>query len=635
MSRLLKVSQFADEVFTSYLSRLARANACRNTREFCLDLGLDTRALNTGDPTEIGRLADLLGVQAETITRNVVALDEANRGAVAGSCFPSRMLRRAGLRFCPHCIKDDDAAARRLPGARQYARLQWIFPQITTCFVHSTVIVEAHHVSHHRHRYDFTTLLELVEEQMPELVRRSVSRRPTEFEHFLRDVLDGRRGHGDVLDQLGLAAAITACELLGVAYLFGRDAKWRSLDEEQLVAARQAGFEYLKEGREGLHQLLDHIRSNEERTNIRGGQALYGRMYLALNENYEGTEYDLLRKMIRDYTLSVEPVLNGSDFFGKVEDSPWTSVAVVAAATGYHDLTLRRILVEFGYLQNLRQSKSDRFISIEAADAAIERINDMITLEELGALLGMKPRTARRLVDDGILSYALKPERSGGKGYDLMERYSRTQATAFWKSVVELAAAPPEERMMPFGDVAKKCGLRLSELLEHILKGRLKKIALLAEGVGFERLRLDWQEVDRLIEPAETGHIDRAEFCRRFMIGGEGFAYLVRSGNLKAERRQLRSARCRTWTVAHDDFRALDERYVTFSRLSKEEGVGVKRIGVCVREKEIPLAFPKDEAKQFVLLREHVKLLGLHEGKRRRPARKPKLVAVPTSDPTP
>lgn len=604
MSGLYKVPFLPEEPLTSFLSRVSHANGAGNVRIFCRDMGLNRSALNGGSTDEIKRLSYILDIPFQELFDRAIVVDSSGGAVIQGSAFPKRMLRRSKLRFCPHCIVDDDRDESRMPRARRYARLHWMFPQVPTCPEHSASIVETDGDA--RFRYDIITQLDMLTDQFPEWLDASRPRLATPFEKYVRERLAGRLGHGDFLDGLSLAAGMSSCELFGVAQAFGREAKASELSDEDMHAARNYGFESLLEGNSGVSSLLDRIRSTEQRANIRGGQALYGKLYLSLNENYELPEYDLLRSKIRTLTLARVPMLNGTEFFGRVTDSPWTSVGAIAETTGYADQTLRRILVHLGHIDGVRQSKGDQFVKVAAASDVIAKMRDMATREEAASILGLPTMTLKRIVDDQMILPMFKDNGATGRDYRLLDRYSRTEVAAFRDRLLERARPSFPSEWINLTRAARKVGLRLIDVLTMVLDGRLQNIGKSAEEHGISGLRFDWHEIESFIETPAEVFIERAEVCKRLLLQDEAFAFLVRSGHLRAEQRHLRIARAPTWVMTEADFTEFDATYVTFARLSKELGVGVRGLGRILDERGAQLAFPMESVKQGIVERCHL-----------------------------
>ncbi|MGV4796315.1 TniQ family protein [Rhizobium sp. F40D2] len=200
MRGLFQVPLLNDEPLTSLIARLARANGAPTSRKFCLHMGLDMSALNRGDDREVGKLAGLARYIHEDLIASAIRVDE-DRGATIGdSYFSKQMLRRSRLRFCPHCILDDDIDERFVPGARRHARTYWMFPQIATCLTHSRKLVEIEDTRFDRHRGDFITQLDIVQDHMPMFVEQSTVSPVFTFERYVHDRLSNNKRHGAFLE---------------------------------------------------------------------------------------------------------------------------------------------------------------------------------------------------------------------------------------------------------------------------------------------------------------------------------------------------------------------------------------------------------------------------------------------------
>lgn len=609
MSGLFDVPLLEEEPLTSYFARLARANSAPSSRSFCKYLRLDGRAIIRGDDGAISHLADLVGRPFEELRSCAVAVDLNDYAVVAGARFPTRLLRRSKLRFCPHCIIADDRDERLMPGTRRHARLHWMFPQVRTCPVHSTLIVEADDDRLQAFQYDLISQLEVIAERFPELLAASTHRSGTAFETFVHERLLGTRSHGDFLDRLPLAAGITACELFGIAEAFGRDAKAKDLSEEDLIVARDAAYRAFVKGYGGFTALLDRIRSTDH-TNKAGGLALYGKVYSALLTGYKEPEYDVLREHLRRHTMSVVQIINGADLFGKVTDSNWTTVTSVVKESGYAEQTIRRMLVELGHLETLRQSKQDRYITVAAAKDTIARMRDLITLEDAAEILGVARARALALARDGFFQPAFRGGDAKEQRYRLLDRYSRSEMIQLRNRLIERAQPNFPECWTPIANVVKRAGLRYLDLLTLVLEGRIGNLGMADEHAGVSGLRFDMKEVEQAAEQPTDGMLGRVEICSRLRLTAEAFAFLVREGHLRAEQKQLRSARVPAWVMTKADFEEFNTRYVTYALLSKETGIGVRGLARVLQEKGAQLAFPMEKVKQGIVERRYISGVG-------------------------
>lgn len=605
MSGLFPVPLLEGEPVTSILSRLARANGAPSSRAFCRDAGIDYRGLNRGDDVDVDRLAIVSGMPLDELRKRAIVATQ-NSGAMIADCvYPVRMLRRSKLRFCPHCVLEDDLNDKLMPSARRYLRLHWMFPQAATCPVHSAVVVEVEDDRITNFPFDFISQVEIVADRMGEFVEASTRRTPTSFEHYVLDRLSGIKQHGPLLDNMNLAVGISVCELFGVADAFGRNVAAASLSDQALIAARDAGFKAFFAGEDGFAGLLDRIRATDH-TNKAGGLVMYGKLYSALTAGYKEPEYDGVRELLRRHTLASTPVINGADVFGTVTDSPWTTVTAIMRATGLADKTIRRLLVDLGHLDVLRPSKTECYISVSAAEEATALLNDIVTLDEAATLLGTTPATMRRLVADGLIDPVLKKRRVDDGDYEIRNWFSKSTVSAIRDSILSRASAsfPHDWRDLPH--VSKKVGLRFVDIIALIRDGRINNIGCSSEEEGFAGLRLDCAEVEKFLENSKPAYVGRIEICKRLFLKAEAFAFLIGTDALPAEQRQIRSGRVPVWTMREEDLDAFDARYATYARLTQETGIGARGIGRRMREKGVTPAFPVETVKQPIVERRHL-----------------------------
>ncbi|MGO8171615.1 TniQ family protein [Rhizobium ruizarguesonis] len=614
---LMDVPLFNDETLLSYLSRLAVANAAGTSRTFCNDLGLSFRGLVRGDAAWVEKLARLVGRSASDLMRHNLQIDNNGGTLIAGAYFSKTAIRRSSLRYCPQCLAEDQRDGGRMPGTRLYGRLLWILPQVTACPTHAVEIVQSDGAPVRKHEHDFTAMMEVEGDDVGSLLRKAVPAPTTEFDAFVVDRLGGVRRHGAFLDSLALSPAMMDCELIGLASKGARYINPRAVGPPAMTSARAAGYASLSEGWKGFEDALDRVRLPVEKRNVRGGKALYGSLYSALNDGHAHPDFDPLRKAIRDHTLKVIPVLNGADFFGKVEDSDWTSVSMIARATGYADQTLRRILVELGHLKTLRQAHNDSFVRREMADEAVAIIRDMATLEDAAEIMGLDPRTLKRLVDDGFVKHAFLPTSEQTTASNVRPRFSRAYLVGLRDALLAKATRPVRDHMVSFGSAAKRGGLRYAQVLALILEGKLAKVARIKDEPGLAALRLDWREVGlfkRRISKGLSGagrsapgpqagavssHGNATEVaanCKRIRLSPRAFDYLCSEKLLEADGNPL-------------SMKTFGAKYVTLQQCSRETGVPAVELRSRIVATKIRPAFPLSKVGQYIIKRDHVSKL--------------------------
>ncbi|TAU31091.1 hypothetical protein ELI47_08310 [Rhizobium ruizarguesonis] len=605
MSGLFPVPLLEGEPVTSILSRLARANGAPNSRAFCRDAGIAYPGLNRGNDVDVDRLATVSGMPLGELRKRAIVATQ-NSGAMIGGCvYPVRLLRRSKLRFCPHCVLEDDLNETLLPSARRYVRLHWMFPQAATCPVHSAVVIEVEDDRIKNFPFDFISQVEIVADRMEEFVEASTRRTSTSFEHYVLERLSGIKQHGPLLDNMNLAVGISVCELFGVADVFGRNASAATLSDGELIAAREAGYRAFLAGDGGIGELLDRIRATHH-TNKAGGLVMYGKLYTALAGGYQAPEYDSVRELVRQHTLTSTAVINGADLFGTVTNSPWTTITAISRATGVHDKTIRRRLADLGHIDLLQASNRGFYVAVSAAEEVIALVNDIVTLDEAATLLGTKPSTMKILVADGLIEPALKRRWVDDGDYESRNWFSRSTLMGIRESILSRAFTSFPDDWRDLFDVSRMVGLRFVDIIALVTDGRLKNIGCVSGEEGLGGLRLDCEEIENLLEASVAENIGRIEICKRLLLSPEAFAFLIGTDALPAEQRQARSGRVPIWTMREDDLEAFDARYVTYARLTQETGIGVRGIARRMREKGVPPAFPVENVQQFIVERRHL-----------------------------
>ncbi|MGV4796316.1 helix-turn-helix domain-containing protein [Rhizobium sp. F40D2] len=365
---------------------------------------------------------------------------------------------------------------------------------------------------------------------------------------------------------------------MGIAENYGHEANPRSKSANDLARARDAGFHSLSKGFEGFRNSLDSIMSDDPRRSTRGGKILYGGLYSALDQTYEHPQFNVLRRAIREHTLQTVPILDGATFFGPVTDSPWTSVTAIVRATGHSDQTVRRLLVELGHLETLRTPKEAIFIRKDVASDVIERFNNTATLEEASEMLGLTTSVVRKLIDAGFLSAVRDGQTAPARTFKMNDRYAREDVLEFRARALGTFGSTVEPGWLPLGAVAKRCNIRVIDVLQLVLSGRLVNVGRLACGPDIGALRFDWEEVDATQRAPKSSLFGRTEVCKRLRIGNDTFALLVRNGLLPSTQVRLRAGRALSYMVTEQAIDDFDKRFASFSRLTEETGITGKSL---------------------------------------------------------
>lgn len=104
------------ETLPSFVSNIAQKNGSRHVQDFVEDMGLSWRRILQCDPDTVLALADLTGVDAETLAADSFAPVGNGLFRFRGHDLPLSFLDRSALKFCPICVRTDHDSYGRTCG---------------------------------------------------------------------------------------------------------------------------------------------------------------------------------------------------------------------------------------------------------------------------------------------------------------------------------------------------------------------------------------------------------------------------------------------------------------------------------------------------------------------------------------
>lgn len=286
-----------DETHLSWLGRLAAFHTRDSPKALISDLALDAARLVRGDPDEVKRLCALTGedearVLAKTIVQDgtYASIGSVDLGQLA---FPTTMVR-----FCPHCLLDDDVQASGIAFRR--IRLDWKFRFVRVCPVHDIRLIERA-----RSRAYYARALEPwfpdPTEDLQDLASTADRLTASPFQIYLGKRVRGQLPGVPWLDQQTIPQAVLATELLGSLIRFGPQAKFRDLAEDDLDEAGRAGWEWTSQGPDAVWALLEGMFGLQSRRSP-NPQQVFGFLRLVLSRDLKrgrpGPIVDLFDKFV-------------------------------------------------------------------------------------------------------------------------------------------------------------------------------------------------------------------------------------------------------------------------------------------------------------------------------------------------
>jgi hypothetical protein len=239
-------------------------------------------------------------------------------------------------------------------------------------------------------------------------VAESVERPVSGLEAYVAGRLNADSGP-QLLDRLPLHVAIGACELFGAVATLGRTPHLKRLTDEQWHTAGSAGFEIFAGGEASVADFLEGLRKSYPYSGAatEGAQAIFGRIYQALEYGREDPSYDGVRDLVGHFIRTRFPVGPGDVVFGKpVERRTLHSVRTLSAETGLHPKRLRKLLAVAGTLPADADGLADGnclFDAEKGSMAAREAAAATLSVRKAGEYLNA-PRVQRdRLYRSGLI----------------------------------------------------------------------------------------------------------------------------------------------------------------------------------------------------------------------------------------
>ncbi|MCY1315068.1 TniQ [compost metagenome] len=583
MADLFKVPFFEDEIMTSYVSRIARANGRSSSYAFCTDLGLDIHAINRGEEDAVENFAGLLRVPSGDLVARALKLDEKGNAVFDGGVFGKHTLRKTKPGTCPECLAEDESDLKRMPGTRKYQRVSWLFADVRACVRHSCQLVLIDGFLDHR-RMDFQLMLD---DQGARVSAAPIHRPATPFEVFVCERLAGRKAHGDFLDSFSLSALISLCTLFGIAAEYGKHTTRRSLDDEQLAVASNRGFGILEQGEVGIRAILSELATIDKSINTRGGMTLYGRLYRRLLASHPGAEIDRIRTIVREYTVANIPLLPGSDVFGPIEGSPWRTVSDVARESNIATSVVYKLLEAGGH----RVTKYDAVPEVVARSITNE-LAGMVDGKEACNVFGAAPTIFAKLVASGFIPVNGAAGNQKDGTYTPVRRYPRAELLRLRESLIERANSTIHADMLPVSAVARLTKVPAADILAYVRDGELKRVAY-REGVD---LLHSLYVVPRQVFGAafQVDGLSSVDAAARLGINRHSILALRTQNHIQAVR--VGNERNEAYIFPEEELACFDGRFVSLPLLERETGISQVELRRRMRVKKVIAAITAREA---------------------------------------
>ncbi len=497
MNRLAITIPFCTgESFASFCSRLAEANNSGSLQTFCSDLGISHRSVRLGLASALSEVAAVSGTD-ENLLRTGLAGRTENGYLINGEILTGKYYSRSSFRYCPHCLREDISRNAGPVSSRPYGRLVWNVSFIRTCHVHGVLLARADRTIGIDLRDDFA----LIQKGLPDSEREASTAEAdaTDFERYVSLALEGGRERKSWIDTLPLYVVGHLSEVVGGMRTHGRKFRSSDVTEAEWVRAGQAGFEVLRGGADAFGTFLRSMQDSFLGFTKNGyaGRALYGTLFVRLEQQLDDPNYDVIRDFVRTTTIESLPFGPEDTMFGPF-DMPRRlhSIQTAVKQSGVPLKRLRRRLVHEGLIDKKDMRARPHKVLVEVG--AMERL-----LAEMSS--ADKPAPPSTLVAEAEAMRILGVSRNHwhriSEAFGLRERpyarVARADLDGFvaWLKSCATEIPPAAGQLQDVAAASVSLRVSIVEILQLVLDRVLRVVSVDEEAVGLRQILIDSEEV--------------------------------------------------------------------------------------------------------------------------------------------
>ncbi len=567
----------------------------RGVSAFCTDVGLDYMGLRDCDPAAVSALALLLGVSPRAFDSGIIRR-QGHDYTIRGERLLKHSLRRDRVHVCPTCLADDVTHSSLPPSAAAYCRSHWQLDAVRCCPEHELELIEISPVVDLRAR-DFAALVEPHLAVLDRLPLRTISRSETTFQQYLIARLEGNAPPTEFLDELEFHAASRLCEILGVTLWLGESRKLNTLSNREWLKAGELGFSFARYGRDGIRNALSELQRvfAYSRSGKDGPQAVFGRVYKWLAFGCEDAAFNPVRELFRQHIVESMPIGTGEMLFGEaVQRRKLHSVRTASLETGAHPKQLRKVLLALGVLRP-EDAENPNAWSLFDADAhsdLLEDVREAMPLRVASDYLGAG-RVQGRLLFEGnyIRPFVFKSDEHGLREH----LFSKRELDAFLLRLFERAGiAADSDQFVSIPTAAKRTNCSSKEILDLVLSGQIESCRLPGPAT-FMSLLVDYREVRSMVRGEYEGEVNAEEATRRIRTADGATRALIDAGLLPTRTVINPKNRCPVEVISLAAIEQFRRTYCTSGEISRDTGIGPRRIERIIREHSIQPELPREQ----------------------------------------
>lgn len=519
------------EMPSDFTSRLGARNHRDDFREFCADFGLDAAGIRNGDESAVARLADLAEVDAVSLQLEAYV----RRGKdlmYKGQTFRRSSLLRSNVRLCPACAADDLERGSGREHARVYRRSTSLIRGVKTCATHGIALTPVGGRTYFDEAYNISDVIADGVRRLAHLQDSAISRKPSGFERYIADRLNGN-ADGEWLDSMPMYAALHLCFVAGAVDLHGPKVTLDDLDDHETWHCEATGFELASRGPHGLRDLLDRLQA-DQRHSISGSgpKTLYGRLYDWLAHESDDDAYDPVRDVIFDHSVETLPLGPSDRVFGReVEVRKVHSVRTASLEYGLHPKRTRKVLARLGLTGDGSPNVVNKKVTVEAnaAAAVLAELVDTMPLEQIREYLNVPRPHDRGLFERGFLTPMIR-----GGGQDVDHAFRKRDLDDLLARLLQRAdpSNSLDAGFVPLVKAAKRCCRSVMDVVGLVLDNKLERVGIDLAERGFKSILVDTAEVRSLLVDEQRDEFSLKEVEKLLRMRTEAVKALVEHGIL-------------------------------------------------------------------------------------------------------
>lgn len=542
------------ETPTSFVSRLAVLNLCPTASDFCLDIGLDWRAVIRGSAVEIDKLAALAGADRRELQRYALRTAGPSRFRIGRETGTIATIHRSRTKICIECVAE---GMRRHGISGAFRSADWQLVSIRTCERHGIWLTSLPHETYTIDNYDVVRCIERHRTLVDEASDGAVS---TPLEAYLRRRLDGTRP-GLWLDAFPLHVVSRLSEMLGARLEFGSMVRAVDLTEEMLHRAGGSGFAAIKDGPAALRLRLEGLQSDAIRKGGFQHAADLGVFYHWLSASRAPKELRPIQHIVRSFIIGNYPLDPGRAILGQTVHEPKVlSLEHVRKRLEMRPERVVRLLRQAG----LHDTDLSRGISVEKVSQLEAYIRHFVTTTEAASIIGCHPSQLAQLQNAGLLV-----PRKMEEG---VHRLHRHDLDAFVRAVASLPEVTKAGASRTLWKTYNYVKCSIADICSLLLDRRLESACRLPGPPNLSMVLVDPEEVRRHLIMEAPNDPHAKETARRLRTNQQTLHYLASQGLLKLNRRRHPVTRSIRWYVERCSLEQFEKQFFTVGMLATELG---------------------------------------------------------------